>query len=84
MIAIIAGILVAFFAIYAAVFPDSPFGQLALSDAYDTALGWLNWVVPVYDMVTLFVTWVGVIMACAISFVVIKYSIKFGMKLSGV
>lgn len=84
MIAIIGAILVAFFGMLALLLPASPFASITSSPAYDTALGWLNWLLPINDMLTLFIAWAGAIMVCVIAFVVLKFSMKFGMKISGI
>ena len=36
------------------VLPQSPFSNLTLSQDVHNYLGWLNWIVPIGDMLTLF------------------------------
>lgn len=55
----------------ASVLPASPFASLSLSlSGVANALGWLNWVVPVGDMLTLFAAWLACVAVWqAVSFV---------------
>lgn len=60
MIAFLLNLVTGLFGWLASVLPASPFSglSLALSGLAD-ALGWLNWLVPVGDMLALFLVWLA-------------------------
>lgn len=41
-----------------AVLPTSPFLGMTLGGEYETALGWLNWILPVDGMLGLLMAWI--------------------------
>lgn len=72
MLAFIVGVCGTFFRFLAGVLPESPFGSIVLAEQLDTALGWLNWVVPVGDMLTLMGVWLTALIAAFVIKVVIQ------------
>lgn len=40
------------------VLPLSPFADLRLDGQVQTAIGWVNWIVPFSDMATLMIAWI--------------------------
>lgn len=55
------------------ILPVSPFQGISFSDAVGTALGWLNWLVPVGDMLGIFSLWLtAAIVAAVANFIVRK------------
>ena len=56
----------------AAVLPGSPFRSLVLSGSYSSALGWLNWLVPVSTLQTITLAWAGALLTS----MVITYIIR--------
>ena len=44
------------------VLPISPFANLRISGQIDTAIGWLNWLMPFTEMSQLMLAWIGVAM----------------------
>ena len=48
------------------VLPDSPFQSfLQGAQGLQTGLGWLNWVVPIGDMILVFTAWLAVLLVWA-------------------
>lgn len=48
------------------VLPVSPFANMRLDGQIQTAVGWLNWIIPVGDMAAMFIAWVGAAMLVAV------------------
>lgn len=73
MIAFLLRMVGGLFSWLASVLPVSPFSgmSLALGGMAD-ALGWLNWVVPVGDMLALFLVW----LAAAVIWQVVQFVLK--------
>lgn len=58
MIAFLVTLLTGLLSWLASVLPTSPFANLSLAlSGVGNALGWLNWVIPVGQMVTLYGVW---------------------------
>ena len=48
------------------VLPDSPFQSfIATADGIQTGLGYLNWLVPIGDLILIFAAWLGVLLVWA-------------------
>ena len=53
------------------VLPLSPFANLRITGQIDTAIGWLNWLMPFTEMSQLMLAWLGVaVLVTVIWFVV--------------
>lgn len=66
MLGFLVGVLGAFYSLLSGVLPQSPFRALQIGADIDTALGWLNWVVPVGDMLSLMGLWLAAILTAFI------------------
>lgn len=76
VVAIVTGLL----ALFSAFLPVSPFAGLTLPAEYDTALGWLNWILPVGDMLGMFGVWLsGVVLYVAVRYL-LKMALNVGTK----
>lgn len=84
MIAIILAVVLGVMSIVRLVFPESPFSQLVMSEAVQTGLGWLNWLLPINQIAVLFNAWAGAILVCVAALLIIKLAMHFGFKLAGV
>lgn len=78
MIAAILGIFNTLADILNSVLPASPFQDLTLPNTVLTGLGWLNWVLPIGDMLTL----MGVVLALLIVARVAMFVIDSGIDLT--
>lgn len=65
MLALLVGLFSGIVHILTGVLPTSPFQGITLPESVDMALGWLNWLVPVNDMMRVFGAWLaaGIIVA---------------------
>lgn len=61
-----------FISLLTGLLPQSPFQNITLGQGIDTALGWLNWLVPVGDMLGIFSLW----LAAAVIVGVVNFIIK--------
>ena len=53
------------------VLPVSPFANMRISGQIDTAIGWLNWLIPFTEMSQLMLAWIGVaVLVSVIRFVI--------------
>ena len=57
MVSLVVELVASVVSLLVSVLPVSPFQQLAFGDAPPAALGWLNWLVPIGDMLTLLSAW---------------------------
>lgn len=53
------------------VLPLSPFANLRITGQIDTAIGWLNWLVPFTEMSQLMLAWLGVAVLVAVVWFVV-------------
>lgn len=53
------------------VLPLSPFANLRITGQIDTAIGWLNWLMPFTEMSQLMLAWLGVAVLVAVVWFVV-------------
>lgn len=53
------------------VLPLSPFANLRITGQIDTAIGWLNWLMPFTEMSQLMLAWLGVAVLVAVIWFVV-------------
>lgn len=53
------------------VLPLSPFANLRITGQIDTAIGWLNWLMPFTEMSQLMLAWIGVAVLVAVVWFVV-------------
>lgn len=65
MLQLLVGIFSGLVGFLSGVLPTSPFQGITLPESVGVALGWLNWLVPVNDMLRVFAAWLvaGIIVA---------------------
>lgn len=84
MIGFLGGILGGLVRLLIGVLPLSPFQGITLGEGFDTAIGWLNWVVPVNDMLGIFTLWLAAALAAGVvSFIVRKATGVIGVASGG-
>lgn len=81
MIAFLIGLVTSLMDWLSGVLPASPFSGFTLAlDGFSQAIGWLNWLVPVTDIATLFGVW---LLAAAVwqvvSFVLSRFNRTLGV-----
>ena len=67
MLAVIVGLFDMFMQFLGNVLPESPFSDIALADGVGNMLGWLNWLVPVGQMVTLMGVVLGILIVAKVA-----------------
>lgn len=74
---LVTAIVLGLLALFSAFLPASPFANLALPAAFGDALGWLNWLLPVGDMLGIFYTW----LAAVVLYIAVRFMLKMALRL---
>lgn len=72
MLGIIVDLLTGFVSMLTGVLPQSPFQDLTLGEATGVALGWLNWLVPVQQMLGIFSLWLTAAVVAGVANFIVK------------
>lgn len=64
LISFISGLINGILGFLGSFLPDSPIQDwIAGTESLQTALGWLNWVVPVQELIVIFLAWIALLVA---------------------
>lgn len=72
MLTFLAELLGGFINLLTGVLPQSPFQNITLGEGVGTALGWLNWIVPVGDMLGIFALWLTAAVICGVVMFIVR------------
>lgn len=72
MLGLLGGVLGGLIRLLISVLPLSPFQGITLGEGFDTALGWLNWILPVNDMLGVFALWLSALIVCGVVSVIVR------------
>lgn len=73
MLGFLVDLLGGFVSLLTGVLPQSPFQDITLGEGIDTALGYLNWIIPVGDMLGVFALWLtAAVIIGVVNFIVKK------------
>lgn len=83
MIEFITQLFSTFFEFLTGVLPQSPFQDLTLNSAVTQWLGWLNWVVPIGDMLNFLTICISIYVGAKIAITVFNLTARTAEKVTG-